>query len=184
MSFSRILSPAAIAALLIHQAGAQSPAHSRTGELDVSVGRHTAAGGIVDFRSGPILDILLSDGLRASSSWTLIGAMGGSAILGGFGDRCLLRSDGGCAPKANFVVANVVVGPEVRIGESALRLLVGPALYSGADSRSVGAQGRGDAILPATAHIGLGLMVRTTVLPSHGGQRLTASAIGVSLILR
>jgi hypothetical protein len=174
----------ALIALLAFRAGAQSAAHRRAGEFDLTLGRHETSGGELDNRTGVMADILLSAPLRVSSTWVLIGGIGGGGAFGGAGDRCLLRQGGGCAPKANFGFANILVGAELPLDKGALRALAGPALYNGADTRSVGVQGRADLILLPFSHLGVGAMVRTTFLPSHGGQNLRASAIGASIIIR
>jgi len=89
-----------------------------------------------------------------------------------------------CAGQGNFVIVNALVGVDKALGAGSGRLLIGPAVYDGADAHSVGVQGRVDLTSPARAHLAFGLMGRATVLPSHNGQSLVAWATGVSLAFR
>lgn len=156
----------------------------RTPVVDVTMARHTIAGGFVDYRTGALLDVLIAGDVRPAARWTWIAAGGVGGVLGGFGDRCLFKPDGGCAPQANFVAGSLLGGVHVPLSEFAVRALAGPALYSGADARSVGLQGRLDLLGPTFLHLGLGAMARATLLPSHGGDRLVAWALGGSLVIR
>ena len=157
----------------------------RTPAFDLTLARHTVSGGFIDFRDGAMLDLLAAGELRSEPGWGWIAAGGASVILGGLGDRCLIRPDGGgCAPQGNFVAVSLLTGAQIPLGPAAARALVGPALYNGAGDSSIGAQGRVDLLPPALAHVGLGVMARATVLPSHGGARLVAWAIGGSATIR
>ena len=159
--------------------------HHESAALDLSLARHTIRGGFIDYRTGALLDLLLAGELRSDRRWAWVAAGGGGVVFGGYGDRCLIRPDGGgCAPHGNFVALNLLTGANVRLGAAGARALIGPALYNGAGESSVGAQARLDVFSPALARIGLGAMLRATVLPSHDGARLVAWAIGGSIVVR
>jgi hypothetical protein len=184
MRCSNLIIAIALIAFAASTAAAQQADLHRTPVLDLTLARHQVSGGFVAFRTGASADLLVAGALRSTSRWALVGAAGGSAVVGGFGDICLIRPDGGCAPKANFVVANVLAGVDAKLGSASTRVLLGPALYDGADDSSVGAQIRVDLSSPTLEHVGLGAMFRATVLPSHDSQSLVAWAIGGSLIVQ
>jgi len=177
----------AVAALMIvgaSPARAQTTAQDSVLRLDVTLGGHAMHGGLIDFGDGAMLDALLALGVRDRPRWETVVAIGGGGVAGGFGDRCLVRPDGGCAPKANFGVLNVLIGGDFSVGGAALRGFVGPALYNGDEGHGFGPEVRLDLSSPTLAHIGLGAMTRATWLPSYGGQRFVAWAFGGSLIFR
>jgi len=181
MRFSRQLIAIVTATLVSLPLGAQvhSPA-----AFDITVGSHTVKGGLIDFRTGGLFDVLATGRVRASPQRAVVAGLGVSTVLGGFGDRCLITPSGGCAGQGNFVIVNALVGVDKALGAGSGRLLIGPAVYDGADAHSVGVQGRVDLTSPARAHLAFGLMGRATVLPSHNGQSLVAWATGVSLAFR
>ena len=184
VGFSVFWIGASVLSLSASVARAQHVKH-RTPALDLTLARHTVSGGFIDFRDGAMLDLLAAGELRSAPRWAWVAAGGASVILGGLGDRCLIRPDGGgCAPQGNFVAVSLLSGAQVALGPAGARALVGPALYNGAGDSSLGAQGRVDLLSPALAHVGLGVMARATVLPSHGGARLVAWAIGGSATIR
>lgn len=94
-------------------------------------------------------------------------------MMGGTTDRCPVRPVGSCAPQGNFVAVDALVGVAKPIGRVSAYAWAGPALHSGADDTSLGAQGRRDLNAPASTHLGLGGMLRAKLLPSHGGEPLT-----------
>jgi hypothetical protein len=174
---------AGVIALGASIARAQQPGPHRTPVLDLTVARHTVSGAPFNHNPGGSLDLLAAVPLRSTPRWALVAAAGGGFVVGGFGDSCLITPSG-CAPKANFVVANVLAGADVNLGGASARVLLGPALYNGEDDTSVGAQLRVDLSSPSLAHVGLGAMFRATMLPSYAGESLLAWAIGGSLIVR
>jgi len=179
-----VLAACAFAALAPSVARAQDTPTHRTAPLDLTIARHTVSGGFIDYRSGGLLDVLVAAPVRSASHAAFIAAAGVGVVVGGFGDRCLIRPSGGCAPKGNFVVANALAGADVALAAWSARLLVGPALYRGAGASSLGIQTRLDLISPPVARIAIGPMVRATVLPSHGGESLLAWAAGASIAIR
>ena len=184
---SHFVAGAALAALGIvgsSPARAQTTAQDSVLRFDFSLGRHTTSGGLIDYKTGAMADVLLALGVHEQPGWETVVAIGVGGVIGGFGDRCLIRPEGGCAPQANFGVWNVLIGGDASLGGAAVRGLVGPAYYTGGGGRSFGAEGRLDLSSPTLAHVGLGPMLRATWLPSHGGQRFVAWAIGGSLIFR
>lgn len=174
----------ALAALGAPVALAQSP---RGTGADVTLARHSVRGGFLGYRTGLHAGALFAVPLRPARTESLLLGFGGGAVVGGFGDRCLFGPGGpgaGCAPKANFVVVDLLVGTTIPGAAGLARAFAGPAFYAGGGGRSVGVQGRVDLTAPAMAHLGLGAMLRGTYLPSHGGDRLLAWAAGGSLTLR
>ena len=100
--------------------------HHRTPALDLTLARHTVSGGFIDFRDGAMLDLLAAGELRSAPRWAWVAAGGASVILGGLGDRCLIRPDGGgCAPQGNFVAVSLLSGAQVALGPAGARALVG-----------------------------------------------------------
>lgn len=172
----------AVAALLC-SADAQAQ-HRGDGGLTVTLGRHSVRGGLIDYRNGSLLDILAAGRVRTMHRWSMVAAGGVGVIVGGTTDRCLMRPEGGCAPKGNFVAVEALVGVAKPIGRVSARVLAGPALYNGADDKSLGVQARLDLNASASTHLGLGGMLRATWLPSHGGDRLTMWAAGGTLTFR
>ena len=154
------------------------------GGFDVTLGQHIINGGFVEFRRGMMLDALGAIPVRASPKRSVIVAAGAGGVLGGNADSCLLRPDGGCAPKGNFGFVNALGGVALPLGNTTLRALAGPAIYDGGGDTSIGLQARIDFSAPLLVHFGIGAMLRATVLPSHGGDRLTMVAFGGSLTLR
>ncbi len=188
MSFRQLWIVQALAASLVFGSVVNAQA-ARAAGLDFTLGRHSLRGGIVRERSGVLLDALATGRLRASSRWAFVAGGGASAAvvgsaLGASTDDCLLLSNGQCAPRGNFVGINALAGVAYGVGPGTIRALIGPALYRGADDKSLGFQGRIDTSLPLAARAGVGAMLRATRLPSHGGQRLTLWAFGVSLTYR
>lgn len=175
---------AALAVVVSSPACAQTTAQDSVLRLDVTLGGHTMRGGLIDFSDGAMLDALIALGVHDRPGWETVVAIGGSGVAGGFGDRCLVRPEGGCAPKANFGVLNLLIGGDVSLGGAAIRGLVGPALYNGGEGHAFGPQIRIDLSSPTFAHIGLGAMTRATWLPSYGGQHFVAWAFGASLLFR
>jgi hypothetical protein len=117
--------------------------------------------------------------------WSMVAAGGVGVIwCGNTTDVCMMRPGGDCAPKGNFVAVNALVGVAKPIGRVSARVLAGPALYNGAEDKSLGVQARLDLNARASPHHGLGGMLRATWLPSHGGDRLTMLAAGFSLTFR
>lgn len=162
---------------------------ARGAGLDLTLGGHRLRDGIVRERSGVLLDVLATGRLRASSRSEFVAGGGASAAmvgaaLGASSDDCLLLANGQCARQGNFAGVNALAGVAYGVGSGTIRALVGPALYRGADDSSLGFQGRIDASVPLAASLGGGAMLRATRLPSHGGQRLTLWAFGVSLTHR
>src|SRR5437763_17013372 len=103
----------AMLALAAATAGAQQTSRDRGAEVDLTLGRHVVSGGLIDFRDGAMADVLISGAFTTAPRWSLVGAIGGGGVVGGMGDRCLLRPGGGCAPQANFVTADLLIGPEI-----------------------------------------------------------------------
>ena len=174
----------AVVVLVPPPARAQDVPSHRTAVLDLTMARHAVNGGFIDYRNGAMLDVLAAGTVRSSPRAAFIAAVGAGVVVGGFSDRCLSRPDGGCAPLGNFVVTNVLAGADLSLGQSSMRVLLGPALYNGAGASSLGAQVRLDLISPPLVHVGIGPMLRATVLPSHGGDLLVAWAVGGSLVIR
>jgi hypothetical protein len=170
-------------AMLATSVCAAQPTH-RTPVIDLSFARHGIDGGFIDYRNGAMADLLAAGDLHRAGQSSIVLAGGASAVLGGFGDRCLIRPTGGCAAQGNFVAFDLLTGIDREIGPASGRALVGPAVYSGAGATSLGAQGRLDLVSPTFAHVGLGIMLRATVLPSHAGDRLVVWAAGGSLVIR
>jgi hypothetical protein len=185
LKFTHLLA-GTVAALAVgaSPARAQTTAQDSVLRLDVTVARHEMSGGLIDYRTGGMLDALLALGVHDQPRWETVVAIGGGGVAGGFGDRCLIRPDGGCAPQANFGFLNLLIGGDVSLGGAALRGLAGPAYYTGGGAHSFGAEVRMDLSSPTVAHVGLGPMVRATWLPSHGAQRFVAWAVGASVVFR
>ncbi|MHB1312242.1 MAG: hypothetical protein ACYC3L_09515 [Gemmatimonadaceae bacterium] len=171
------------AAVLLSSANAQAQRQGDAG-FTITVGRHFARGGHLDDRTGALLDVLAASRVRSMPRWSVVAAGGVGAVLGGTTDSCLIQPDGSCAPHANFVFVDALAGLATPIGRMSARALAGPALYSGADDTSLGVQGRLDFNALASPHVGFGAMLRATVLPSHGGERLTLWAVGGSVTFR
>lgn len=149
--------------------------------FDVTLGLHSVSGGLINFRTGLLLDALAAARLRTIARPSVVIGGGASIVLGGFGNRCLLTPSGGCAGKGNFVVLNALAGISQPLRSVSARFLLGPSLYDGANARSAGLQGRIDVTQRIPGPAAVGAMVRATVLPSHDGQALVAWAAGVSL---
>ena len=184
MPLSSVAITGALIALVASTTAAQQSTLHRTPVLDLTIAGHKVSGGLIDFRTGPSLDVLAAGAVRSTPRWAIVGALGAGFEFGGFGDRCLVRPTGGCAPKGNFVVTNLLGGVDLPIGGASARMLLGPAIYNGAGDTSLGLQTRLDLSSPTLAHLGLGAMLRATMLPSHGGESLVAWAVGGSLIIR
>lgn len=152
--------------------------------VTVAIAQHSIRGGLVEYRTGALLDVLAAGRVRSMPRWSVIAAGGVGVVVGGTADGCLVRSDGSCAPKGNFVVVDALAGLGTPIGGGSARALMGPALYSGAGDTSLGVQGRLDLNAPMSSHLGIGAMLRATVLPSHAGERLILWAVGGSLTFR
>ena len=188
MSFKQLLIVQALAASLVFGSAVNAQG-TRGAGLDFTLGRHSLRGGIVRERSGVLFDALATGRLRASSRWEFVAGGGASAAivgaaLGASSDDCLLLANGQCARQGNFAGVNALAGVAYGVGSGTIRALVGPALYRGADDSSLGFQGRIDASVPLASRAGGGVMLRATRLPSHGGQRFTLWAFGVSLTYR
>lgn len=154
---------------------------------DFTLARHSVRGGFLDVRTGAHAGALFAVPLLPARTETMLLGFGGGVVVGGFGDRCLFPPGdpgGECAPKANLVVLDLLVGTTIPGARGLARAFAGPTFYGGGGGRSVGLQGRVDLTTPALAHFGLGAMLRGTYLPSHGGDRLLAWALGGSLTLR
>ncbi|MHB8838760.1 MAG: hypothetical protein ACYC7F_07380 [Gemmatimonadaceae bacterium] len=152
--------------------------------LTVTVGRHFSPRAILDDATGALLDVLAAGRVRSMARGSIVAAGGVGVVMGGTVDDCQLRPDGTCAPKANFFIVDALAGAAMPVGQLTVRALAGPTLYSGADDTSLGVQGRLDLNAPMSTHVGLGAMLRATVLPSHGGEQLTLWAVGGSLTFR
>lgn len=184
---SRLVAGTVVALLAIAGASparAQTTAQDSVLRLDVTLGGHRMQGGLIDFGDGAMLDALLAVGVHDQRRWETVVAIGGGGVAGGFGDRCLVRPEGGCAPKANFGVLNLLIGGDVSLGGAALRGLFGPAVYHGGEGYAFGPEVRIDLSSPTFAHIGLGAMTRATWLPSYGAQHFMAWGFGASLLFR
>lgn len=166
---------------LVSPVGAQDGASTT---LEGTIGAHVVSGGAIDHRNGLLMDLLAAGRIGGLFQRPLVIAGGVGAVMGGFGDRCLLTSNGGCAGNGNFVVLNVLVGIEQPFGSASARFLVGPAIYDGANARSAGLQGQVDVASPTKGRMALGAMVRATVLPSHNGQALVGWGTGISVAFR
>jgi len=183
-----------VTTLAVSAVRAQATQPHRTSVLDLTLGSHNVSGAVFDYRRGGFADLFVAGAVRSTPARALVAGVGVGAIMGGFGDRCLLRPDGSCAPQANFIATSALAGIDVPLGEGSGRLLVGPALYTGNDNRSVGFQARMDLSLPALAHVGLGGMARMSVLKSttdrtdvnqrYTGEWFRAVAMGVSVFVR
>jgi hypothetical protein len=160
---------------------AQQPSAAR---LDLTLGASGVRGGIIAFRSGALADVFAAGRLRPIPGGALVAGLGASGIMGGFGDRCLILPNGGCAGKGNFTVVSALLGVDRALGAGSLRLLAGPSYHDGAKDASVGLQGRIDVASPAFAHLALGVMTRATVLPDHGGAKLVIWGFGVGVAFR
>ena len=172
-----------VVTLAIGLLAAPLSAQNRTpAALEGTIGLHNTSGGTIDFRTGLLIDVLASGSVRRVFPRQFVVGGGASVVLGGFGDRCLLTPNGGCAGKGNFTVVNALVGIEQALGSASARFLIGPAIYDGAGARSAGLQARVDFL--SLTKVALGAMVRTTVLPSHNDQALVALATGFSLAFR
>ena len=175
---------AALAAgTLLTSATAQAQRRGDVG-FTVTVGRHFARGGVLDNRTGALLDVLAAGRVRTMPRWSIVAAGGVGVVVGGKWEVCVIQPDGSCAAHASFLVVDALVGAAKPIGGMSARALAGPALYSGANDTSLGVQGRLDLNAPASPHVGFGAMLRATVLPSHDGERLTLWAVGASLTFR
>jgi hypothetical protein len=173
-----------VVALLATTAAPQHAQSLRTPALDLTLGRHTLSGGLFDYHTGAFADLLVAGAVQSGTRWSVIAAGGGGAVVGGFGDRCLLRPGGGCAPKANFAIGNVLAGAGLSLRMISARALVGPAIYQYEGGKSLGAQGRLDLAATTVAHVGFGVMLRATLLPSLAGQRVLAWAVGGSIVVQ
>ncbi|MDP1857131.1 MAG: hypothetical protein Q8K82_00590 [Gemmatimonadaceae bacterium] len=172
------------AAALLCSADAQAQ-YRGDGGLTVTVGRHSVRGGFIHYPNGIMLDVLAARRVRTMHGWSMVAA-GGIGVIwcGSTMDVCRIGPDGACAPKGNFVAFDALVGVAKPIGRVRARVLAGPALYNGAEDKSLGVQARLDLSAPASSHHGLGGMLRATWLPSHGGDRLTMWAAGGTLSFR
>lgn len=172
----------AFCALLLTPAVAS--AQGRGAGLDLTLARHSVKGGFLDYRDGPLADVLVAFPIRPTPTGSILLGAGGGLVFVGFGDRCKFGPGGECAPQGNFGAVNLLVGTTIPGAGGLARAFAGPAFYAGGGGRSVGLQGRVDLTTPAFAHIGLGAMLRGTYLPDHGGDRLLAWALGGSLAFR
>ena len=152
--------------------------------LDLTMGGSAVRGGMIDFRTGVMADVLAAGRLRPMPGRAIVAGLGASGILGGMGDRCLLLPTGGCAGNGNFTVVTALLGVDHAVGAGSLRLLAGPSYHSGANDGSVGLQGRIDVASPAFAHLALGLMTRATVLPNHRDATLVIWGFGIGVAFR
>jgi hypothetical protein len=178
------LLPSLLIAAAVGVAWPLAAQHRSAARLDLMLGSSAIRGGTIDFRNGMLIDALSAGRLRAKSGGAIVAGLGASRIVGGYGDRCLILPDGGCAPKGNFSVVSALFGIDRAVGAGSLRLLAGPSLQNGAGDTSVGLQGRIDVATPALAHMAMGLMTRATVLPDHGGARLVVWGFGVGVAFR
>lgn len=171
------------AATLLCSADAQAQRRGDVG-LTVTLARHSIRGGLFAFRTGALLDVLAAGRVRTMPRWSMVAAGGVGVIFNGTTERCSILPGGGCAPQGNFVAVEALVGVAKPIGRVSGRALAGPALYSGAEDTSFGVQARLDLNAPVSTHLGLGGMLRATLLPSHDGERLTLWAAGGTLTFR
>lgn len=172
------------AAALLCAADAQAQQRGDAG-LTVTLGRHSVRGGLIHHRNGVLLDVLAARRVRTMHGWSMVAAGGVGVIWSGTTtDVCLMRPDGGCAPTGDFVAVNALAGVARTSDRVSARLLAGPALYNGANDKSLGVQARLDLNAPGSTRVGLGGMLRATWLPSHEGERLTLWAAGGTLTFR
>ena len=171
------------AAALLCSADVQAQRRGDVG-LTVTLARHSIRGGLFADRDGGLLDVLAAGRVNTTPRWSMVAAGGiGLDVRAGMEQSSILAG-ASCAPLGNFVAAEALIGVAKPIGRVSGRALAGPALYSGAEDTSIGVQARLDLNAPVSAHLGLGWMLRATLLPSHDGERLTLWAAGGTLTFR
>lgn len=152
--------------------------------LSIVLARNHVGGGVLDSRTGALVHVLAATPVKTNPRWSMVATGGLGAIVGSTGGRCLINEDGSCAPKGNFAVLDAMLGFARPIASFKARMLAGPALYNGADDTSIGLQGQLDINAPLSQHLGIGVVIRAALLPSHGGERLAQWAAGGSVSFR
>jgi hypothetical protein len=173
-----------ITTLAVPAVQAQETRPHRSPVLGLTLGTHNTSGTTFANPFGLFSDAFVAGSLNANAQGALVTGLGVSGIMGVLGERCPLRRDGSCAPRANFIAVNLLAGYGVPLAEGSVRLLAGPTLYMGEDDRSLGLQARMDAALPDAGRLQFGMMVQGSVIPSYAGERLYAGALGFSLFVR
>lgn len=158
--------------------------HGSSTAFDVALGVHTIANGTIDGRTGAMLDVIVAGGAQSASQRSFVAGVGLGAVFVGLHDGCLATETDGCAANGNLLSLGAFAGIDRRFGDASARLLAGPALVRGAGGRSVGVQSRADFTAPLGGRLGVGLMGRLTILPSHDGHTLVGWGTGLSLALR
>jgi hypothetical protein len=175
---------ASVASVHPQVAAAQDPSELSL-DLDGTLGR--SAGGTYADSGFLGLDLLVALRLREISSGAWLAALGIWIMPTiGYGDVCrILPNHSGCLPQfPSLTTWSALVGWESgRPGSASLRLLVGPALYSGGGSTKTGAMVRVDIATPTLFHFALTASGRGSLMPAlpGGATSLWAAGIGVRI---
>jgi hypothetical protein len=154
--------------------------------VDLDATLYGSHGGMYRGNGGVGLDLLGAFRFRESSSgaWMAAAGAGFHQMIGGDAICFPLKTGTGCAPDLPSLSSwTALAGWESRhAGQAGLRLLVGPALYSGGGSANVGATMRADLATPTLFHVALTATGRGSLVSLPGGATsLWAMGIGVRL---
>lgn len=160
---------------------------ARRGSVDFDATLWGSQGGVYREHAGGGLDLLGAFRFReiSSGAWLAAGGAGVLKIVGGDA-ICVILKTGGCAPDLpSFTSWTALAGWEGgRGGNASLRLLVGPALYSGGGSAYLGATMRADLSTPTLFHFALTATGRGSLVSTLPGGATSLLAFGIGVRLR
>ena len=168
---------------------AQSAAAQNASRLSVDLDATLwgSKGGIYREHAGGGLDLLGAFRFReiSSGAWLVAGGAGDLKLIGGDA-ICVPLKTGGCAPDLpSFTSWTALAGWESgRPADASLRLLVGPALYSGGGAAYLGATMRADLSTPTLFHFALTATGRGSLVSTLPGGATSLLAFGVGVRLR